>query len=132
LFCLAGQLDLETEKRKRVETELLLEREKRLRSDTEHEIIVSRYKSILFATTQGLAKMWDAMNAERVQTLWFEPTREALTFDQPPTGNAGRDYQNWFANRILTQLDDNGFVEAVDSHRLMFLDGKAPDIATHT
>ena len=63
--------------------------------------------------------MWDAMNAEHVQTLWFEPTREALTFDQPPTGNAERDYQNWFANRILTQLDDNGFVEAVDSRSSM-------------
>ncbi|CAG8539258.1 17714_t:CDS:2, partial [Acaulospora morrowiae] len=109
----AIQLQLETEKRKRVETELsrveielLLEREKRLRVDVEHKASIYYYESILYATTHGLARMWEQMNPIHRQMLWFGPAIEPLMFDQPPT--------------------------AVDSHQLKFLDGKAPDSAIHT
>ncbi|CAG8670299.1 11049_t:CDS:2, partial [Ambispora gerdemannii] len=135
----ALQLQIETEKRKRVETELsraetelLLEREKRLRLDLEYKASISCYESILYATTHGLARIWEQMNPTHRQIPWFGPATEPLMFDQPPTSKVEQDYQDWFTKKILTQLDGDGSVKAVDSHQLKFLDGKAPDSATHT
>ena len=107
MFHLAIQLQLETEKRKRAETELSLEREKRLRADVEYKATISYYESILYATTHGLPRMWDEMKPIHRQMLWFEPAREPLTLDQPPTSKVEQDYQDWFTKEILPQLDDD-------------------------
>ncbi|CAG8620218.1 12960_t:CDS:2, partial [Acaulospora morrowiae] len=111
---------------------LLLEREKRLRVDVEYKTSISYYETILYATTHDLARMWEQINPIHCQMLWFGPATEPLMFDQPPTSKVEQDYQDWFTKKILTQLDDDGSVKAVNSHQLKFLDGKAPDSATHT
>ncbi|CAG8575283.1 4462_t:CDS:2 [Diversispora eburnea] len=105
------QLEPETEKRKKAE--------------------VSHYETILYATTHSLTKTWDKFTHNTVKHCLFEPATETLTFEKPLTSDAEIDYQKYFTEEILTQLDD-GSVKAVDSHQLIFLNGKASNIATHT
>lgn len=82
-------------------------------------------------TTHNISSLWYIYNPTHCQTLWFEPARKSLSFAIPPVGNKGNTYQTYFREKILTQLERNNYVKAVDTHSENFLDGKAPDLCTH-
>ncbi|GBC09943.1 hypothetical protein RclHR1_09210012 [Rhizophagus clarus] len=111
------------EKRKRRDMELEYEKEKNKRF---------RFQTLLDATTHSLSRLWEVYNPTRVEVLWFEPSKRSLLFDTPPTNDRESSYQNYFIKRILSQLDINNCVMAVDTRGTKFLDGKAPDICTHS
>ena len=88
-------------------------------------------EAILDATTYSLSSLWYIYQPIHCQTLWFEPARRSLSFATAPTGDKENVYQIYFRNKILSQLEGDNYVKAVDTHSKKFLDGKAPDICTH-
>jgi len=68
---------------------------------------------------------------QQLTVLWFEPSRRTISFGTPPTNDKETNYQTYFREKILTQLDNNHVI-AIDTHGKKFLDGKAPDICTHS
>ncbi|CAB4435268.1 unnamed protein product [Rhizophagus irregularis] len=112
----------EEEKRKIREMEIKYEEEKNKRRHCE---------VLLDATNHSLSRLWETYNPTRDGVLWFEPSGRSLSFDSPPTNDKESFYQTYFTTNIITQLD-NDFVIAVDTHGKKFLDGKAPDVCTHS
>ncbi|RIA90064.1 hypothetical protein C1645_823920 [Glomus cerebriforme] len=102
--------------------ELLYEQEKMKRT---------RLEALLDATTHSLSSLWYIYQPIHCQTLWFEPARKSLSFATPPTGDKENVYQSYFREQILSQLEKDNYVKAVDTHSKKILDGKAPDICTH-
>lgn len=90
-----------------------------------------RCEVLLDATNHSLSRLWETYNPTRDGVLWFEPSGRSLSFDSPPTNDEESFYQTYFTTKIITQLD-NDFVIAVDTHGKKFLDGKAPDVCTHS